>query len=84
MDIVLSRVLTLHHSNQVETRFTFLGDFWREDRFHRGRLREDRGQLPLADVLATIDRRQMLREEALRIDPKGAATLTPEDLLLKV
>jgi hypothetical protein len=83
MDIFQSRVVTLHCNNQVETRFTFLGECWKEERFHRDRLREDRGRLSLADVLAAIGYHQLPREEALRIDPRGAAALTPEDLLLK-
>jgi hypothetical protein len=83
MDILQSRVVTLHYSGQVEIRFTFLGDCWREERLHRGRLREDRGKLSLPHVLAAISHRRRERDQALRIDPKGAAMLTHEDQLLR-
>jgi len=82
MDILRSRLVTLHHGSQVDTRFTFLGDCWKEERFHRDRLREDCGRLSLADVLAAIGDRRMERYQALRIDPKGAAALTADDQLL--
>jgi hypothetical protein len=83
MDILQSRVISLRYSSQVEIRFTFLGDCWKEERFQADRLRQDRGRLRLADVLAATADHRMQRDEALRIDPKGAAALTEEDRLLK-
>jgi hypothetical protein len=82
MDIFQSRTVILYCSGRVEIHFTFLGDCWEEERLRGGRL-EDCGRLSLADVLAAIGSRQLQREAALRIDPKGAAALTEEDQLLK-
>lgn len=64
--------------SRVELRFVRTGEAWREQRFEKGRLREDAGLVSLERVLAVIDRDTHARERALALDPNGAARLAAE------
>jgi hypothetical protein len=67
--------ISISHGSGIAVVFEFDGQHWVRKGLERGQLRTGPEPLQLIDVLAEINS-SWEREQALRLDPKGAARLS--------